>query len=137
MVNLRKQIDSLNTENKEVEDKLRTRETDLYKYRFKIKDLNKSKQVLTHRTYEMRNNLEPKDMQIQNLKDQYLKLEEVFDAQMKKLSKAESEMHKTRSKITQLNSDLRHQNKQYESKHAQILKFALDVHKIVQTKDDK
>lgn len=59
--NLRKQIDSLDTENKEVEDKLRTRETDLYKYRFKIKDLNKSKQVLTHRTYEMRANLEPKD----------------------------------------------------------------------------
>lgn len=51
----------------------------------------------------MRANLEPKDMQIQNLKDQYLKLEEVFSTQMTKLNKAEVEMHKTKSKITQLN----------------------------------
>lgn len=76
---LDKQIVSLKEENKEVEEKLRKRETDLYKYRFKIKDLNKAKQVLTHRTYEMKANLEPKDAAIQKLKDQYLKLEEVFD----------------------------------------------------------
>ena len=54
---LEKQIVSLKEECDEVEEKLRKRETDLYKYRFKIKDLNKSKQVLTHRTYEMRANL--------------------------------------------------------------------------------
>ena len=58
---LEKQILSLKEECDEVEEKLRKRETDLYKYRFKIKDLNKSKQVLTHRTYEMRANLQPKD----------------------------------------------------------------------------
>lgn len=40
---LTKQIESLKEENDEVEEKLRKRETDLYKYRFKIKDLNKSK----------------------------------------------------------------------------------------------
>jgi septal ring factor EnvC (AmiA/AmiB activator) len=58
------QINTLEKENKEVEEKLRKRETDLYKYRFKIKDLKKSKQVLTHRTYEMRSNLKPKDAKI-------------------------------------------------------------------------
>jgi len=57
LATLDKQIESLKQENDEVDEKLRKRETDLYKYRFKIKDLNKSKQVLTHRTYEMRNNL--------------------------------------------------------------------------------
>ena len=30
-------------------EKLKKRETDLYKYKFKIKDLRKSKHVLTHR----------------------------------------------------------------------------------------
>ena len=54
----------------------------------------------------MRANLEPKDQQIQGLKDQYLNLEEVFSNQMKKLNGAEVEMHKTKSKITQLNQDL-------------------------------
>jgi septal ring factor EnvC (AmiA/AmiB activator) len=61
LATLEKQIESLREENEEVDEKLRKRETDLYKYRFKIKDLNKSKQVLTHRTYEMRANLAPKD----------------------------------------------------------------------------
>lgn len=34
-------------------DKLYKRETDLYKYKFKIKDLKKSKHVLMHRAKEM------------------------------------------------------------------------------------
>lgn len=42
-------------------EKLKKRATDLYKYKFKIKDLRKSKHVLTHRTLEMRASLEPKD----------------------------------------------------------------------------
>ena len=45
----------------EVIEKLKKRETDLYKYKFKIKDLRKSKHVLTHRAQEMRESLKPKD----------------------------------------------------------------------------
>jgi len=56
---------------------------------------------------------------------------------MKKLNDAEVDMHKTKSKITQLNQDYAKQQKLYASKYSHILKFALDVHKIVQTKDDK
>ena len=40
------------------------REKDLYKYKFKIKDLKKSKHVLTHRTTEMKASLQPKEDQI-------------------------------------------------------------------------
>jgi SMC interacting uncharacterized protein involved in chromosome segregation len=64
-----KQIKMLEQERQEVMDKLKKRETDLYKYKFKIKDLQKSKHVLTHRTTEMRASLEPKEQQIENLKD--------------------------------------------------------------------
>ena len=64
-----KQIRMLEQERQEVSDKLKKRETDLYKYKFKIKDLQKSKHVLTHRTTEMRASLEPKEQQIENLKD--------------------------------------------------------------------
>ncbi len=56
-----KQIKMLEQERQEVLDKLKKRETDLYKYKFKIKDLQKSKHVLTHRTTEMRASLEPKE----------------------------------------------------------------------------
>jgi len=85
----------------------------------------------------MRDNLKPKDAQIQNLKDQYLKLEEVFDMQMKKLGVWETEMHRVKSQIQQKNIEVKKQRAVEESKQALILKFALDVHKIVQTKDDK
>jgi serine phosphatase RsbU (regulator of sigma subunit) len=64
-----KQINLLEQERQEVLDKLKKRETDLYKYKFKIKDLQKAKHVLTHRTTEMRQSLEPKEQQIENLKD--------------------------------------------------------------------
>ena len=62
-----RQIQLLELENQEVIEKLKKRATDLYKYKFKIKDLRKSKHVLTHRTQEMRASLEPKDKQIDNL----------------------------------------------------------------------
>jgi hypothetical protein len=45
------------------------KEKELYKYKDKIKDLQKTKQVLTHRTQEMKASLEPKEQQIENLKD--------------------------------------------------------------------
>jgi predicted nucleic acid-binding Zn-ribbon protein len=75
-------------------DKLKKRETDLYKYKFKIKDLQKSKHVLTHRTTEMRASLEPKEQQIENLKDQLLNLEKVFEKQMQKMTQLGEELSK-------------------------------------------
>lgn len=57
----------LENENSLVIEKLKKRATDLYKYKFKIKDLRKSKHVLTHRTQEMKASLEPKNKQIDNL----------------------------------------------------------------------
>ena len=64
-----KQINMLEQEREEVTEKLKKRETDLYKYKFKIKDLQKSKHVLIHRTTEMRASLEPKEQRIEDLKD--------------------------------------------------------------------
>jgi len=56
-----KQIELLQSEKKDNQDKLTKREKDLYKYKFKIKDLQKSKHVLTHRTTEMKESLQPKE----------------------------------------------------------------------------
>ena len=43
-------IDKLEYEKRELNDKLKEKENILYKYKFKIKDLQKTKSVLTHRT---------------------------------------------------------------------------------------
>ena len=57
----KKQILLLQQERTESNDKLTKREKDLYKYKYKIKDLQKSKHVLTHRTTEMKASLQPKE----------------------------------------------------------------------------
>lgn len=57
--------------------------------------------------------------------------------QMKKLGVWETEMHRVKSQIQQKVLEVKKQRAVEESKHQLILKFALDVHKIVQTKDDK
>jgi len=63
---------------KQIEEK----EHELYKYKFKIKDLQKSKHVLTHRAKGIHAALEPKEKQIESLKEQILNLEKVFENQM-------------------------------------------------------
>lgn len=66
---LTQDIEQKESSKKEEIDKLYKRETDLYKYKFKIKDLKKSRHVLTHRAKEMQQSLQPKEEQIDNLKD--------------------------------------------------------------------
>jgi predicted nucleic acid-binding Zn-ribbon protein len=96
----------LEKEREEVTEKLKKRETDLYKYKFKIKDLQKSKHVLTHRTTEMRASLEPKEQRIEDLKDQLLALENVFENQMQRMNQLGEDLAKTQSKINQRHLDM-------------------------------
>ena len=74
------------SENLTNEDKLTKREKDLYKYKFKIKDLQKSKHVLTHRTTEMKASLQPKEAQIEAQKEKLLELEGEFEKRVKRMN---------------------------------------------------
>lgn len=47
--------------------------------------MQKTKQVLTHRTFEMKASLEPKEQQIESLKQNLHDLEKLFDMQAKSL----------------------------------------------------
>lgn len=132
-----RQIELLEQENQEVIEKLKKRATDLYKYKFKIKDLRKSKHVLTHRTQEMKASLEPKDKKIDDLKEQLFNLEEVFETLLHTMNERAEKLSKFRSKIKSVTNDLVEQRKITEEKRAITLKFAQDVYKIVSTKDDK
>ena len=75
------EIRQLEQEKKDIQDRLKEKEKELYGFKFKIKDLQKTKQVLTHTTQEMKASLEPKEQQIENLKERLLDLEKVFEKQ--------------------------------------------------------
>ena len=132
-----KNINLLEQERQDNMDKLTKREKDLFKYKFKIKDLQKSKHVLTHRTTEMKQSLQPKETQIEAQKEKLLELEEWFERQMKDMNDLGEKKTKKTSKLNQLQLDLIAQKQKTDEKYKIILKFAQDVYKIVQTKDDK
>jgi chromosome segregation ATPase len=54
-------IQELEKAKREVQERLKVKEKELYRYKFKIRDLQKTKAVLTHRTQEMKASLEPKE----------------------------------------------------------------------------
>lgn len=54
----------------------------MYEYKFKISDLQKAKHVLTFRTAEMRKSLEPKEAQIEKLKEELFKIEGEFESML-------------------------------------------------------
>lgn len=100
-----KQIDLLRQERGVNEEKLTKREKDLYKYKFKIKDLKKSKHVLTHRTTEMKASLQPKEAQIERQKEKLLELEGEFEKRVKLMNDKGDALTKYKAKITQLHWD--------------------------------
>lgn len=77
------QIEGLRGDLKKLEELLKTKEKKIHEYKYKINDLQKSKHVLSFRTTEMRKSLEPKEAQIEKLKEQQLKLENEFANQLK------------------------------------------------------
>ena len=93
--------------------------------------------MLTHRTTEMRASLEPKEQQIESLKDQLLHLEKVFEKQMKNMNHLEDELSKRDSKIKQIDAELAKQKAVTNDKQKTIFKIVNDIHKYVQSKDEK
>jgi cilia- and flagella-associated protein 57 len=56
-----KQVRLLQEEKEQLKKQIEEKEHELYKYKFKIKDLQKSKHVLTHRAKGIHEQLEPKE----------------------------------------------------------------------------
>lgn len=84
-----RQIKDLDQAKKDATQNLKKKEDELFQQKFKIKDLQKTKQVLTHRTFEMKASLEPKEQQIESLKQNLHDLEKLFDMQAKSLLQME------------------------------------------------
>ena len=124
-------IKELEEAKREVQESLKKKEDQLYKYKFRIKDLQKTKQVLTHRTQEMKASLEPKEQQIENLKEQLLELEQVFEKQSKAMKGLEEDVEKREKKIKELDKMKDVEKAKTKEKERTVQKFVNDVHKIV------
>jgi cilia- and flagella-associated protein 57 len=68
----------LTRQKNEIQQNLKDKVKQLFNLKFTIKKLELTKQVLTHRTQEMKASLEPKEQQIESLKDKLLQLEHCF-----------------------------------------------------------
>ena len=77
------EIETLLGDKKNYQEQLQKKEKKINEYKYKINDLQKQKHVLSFRTTEMRKALEPKDAQIEKLKDDLCKLEGELDSMLK------------------------------------------------------
>lgn len=85
----------------------------------------------------MRASLEPKEQQIESLKEQILNLEKVFEQQMKSMLESKKDLEKKQFKITQLSKELNAQKNITNEKEKTIFKIITDIHTYVQNKDEK
>lgn len=81
-------------EAKEQEEKLKKKEKKIYEYKYKVSDLQKAKHVLSFRTAEMRSGIEPKEAQIEKLKEELFKLEGEFENMLKTSQKQNDDIRK-------------------------------------------
>ncbi len=63
----------------ELEGVIKSLEDRLAEYEYKVKDLEKAKEILTFRVLETRNLLAPKEKQLSDFQIQFEKLEAEFD----------------------------------------------------------
>lgn len=131
------QIELLIKEKDQLQEQVKEKEHELYKYKFKIKDLQKSKHVLTHRAKGIHASLEPKEKQIESLKEQILNLEKVFEHQMKTMNEREDELTKKQSKISQLTHEFNSQKAKTKDKEKLVFRIVADINRYVQSKDEK
>jgi predicted nucleic acid-binding Zn-ribbon protein len=77
-----------------MEESMKKKEKKIHEYKYKINDLQKSKHVLSFRTTEMRKSLEPKEAQIEKLKEELFKLEGEFENMLKTSQSSNDKMKK-------------------------------------------
>ena len=93
----------------------------------------------------MKASLEPKEQQIENLKEQLLELEQVFEKQSKALLGLEEDVKRREMKIVELRGDqvtkkmglIDQEKVRTKEKERTVQRFVNDIHKIVQIKGDE
>lgn len=92
---LKKAID----DNAELREVITEKDKTFYRFKKTIDELEKTKNVLTFRTAEMRKGMEPKEIQIDRLKDEVVRLENELEMVLKKNSEKDTLITKKNDEI--------------------------------------
>lgn len=85
----------------------------------------------------MKASLEPKEQQIENLKEQLLELEKVFEEQTKALNSLEIDVQKRDEKISEMKNKVAFEKTKTKQREQTINNFVNDVHKAYKSKNDE
>lgn len=85
----------------------------------------------------MKASLEPKEQQIENLKEQLLELEQVFEKQSKASDSLKEDADRRKDKIIQLEETLLREKAATKEKERLVQSFVKELHTIVQHKGDE
>ncbi|CAD8162078.1 unnamed protein product [Paramecium pentaurelia] len=138
--NLKEAETKIDVQCKDLEDKddqLKKKDKKISEYKDKINVLQKSKHVLSFRTTEMKKSLEPKEAQIEKLKEELFRLESEFAKQLKINSELNSKINEETSKTNALTHDLNLQIQTTKKKENIIQNITRDIHNCVHYIDDK
>jgi DNA repair exonuclease SbcCD ATPase subunit len=109
----------------------------LFKQKDDIKELQKTKQVLTHRTMEMKASLEPKEQQIESLKEQLLDMEKIYEFQERTHKNFVAEKEEKLKLLEELDEKIKEEKARTRMHEKTISDFVARIHSVVQTKDEK
>ncbi|CAK59851.1 unnamed protein product (macronuclear) [Paramecium tetraurelia] len=137
-------IQELQNQNKELMEKINLHEQELSHCNDQIKQfqkyiggLQKSKLVLSYKTYEMQTEMEPKDKKIRELLESIPRLEDEINELSTKLKQYEEKDQKTSNQIKVLNEDidkLKQNCKKYQDLSKQI---TMDIYNCYHEKKEK
>ena len=130
-------IDILQKEIEEKEETIKNKDKKIYELKYKITDLQKAKHVLTFRTTELRKNLEPKEAQVEKMKEEIFKLENEFDGMLKTSQSQNEKIVKLNNQIESLTVELKKQVDLTKKKEAFIVKLTGEIYICVTSKDSK
>lgn len=83
MANNNKKIEQLLSDLSDRDNQIKFKDKKLFDFKNKVIELEKNKHVMAFRTAEMRQSLEPKEAQIEQLKAEIFKLEGEFEEMLK------------------------------------------------------
>jgi len=139
-LNLNEAFMTIDANRKKLEDLKNTveeKKKKIGRYKYKVTDLQKSKHVLSYRTTEMRKNLEPKEAQIDKLKDELFKLEKEFESMLKTSQVQNDKLVKEEKKIEALQAEIDTKNTAIAKKEMLIHKIKMDIYTAIRTKEPK
>ena len=130
-------IEKLKKELEDTSETLRKKEKSIYDAKSKINDLQKAKHVLSFRTTEMRKSLEPKEAQIEKLKQELFKLETEFESMFKTTHEQTEKLKRKDEQINKLTKQLENQTIMSNKKENELNKIKMDLFNCSKMKDNK